>query len=51
MSVRGAQASLRGGKLEVFRAQALEERTYRLHVSHRVGVEDDHVVELVNHLF
>ena len=32
-------------------SQALEERTYGLDVSRRVGFEDDHIVEIGRHLF
>ena len=32
-------------------AQTLEERTHGLDVSRRVGVEDDHIVEVGRHLF
>ena len=51
INVRGPQAGLRGGKLEVMLAQALEERQHGVDVSHRVVVEDDHIVEVGRHLF
>ena len=50
-STRGHEAGLRGRELEVVLAQALEERTHGLDVSRRVGVEDDHIVEVSLHLF
>ena len=31
--------------------QALEERTHSLEVSHRIGVQDDYIVEVGRHLF
>ena len=49
-SIRGPQAGLRGGELEVMLAQALEERLHCLDVSRRVGVENDHIVEVGHHL-
>ena len=46
ISIRNPQAGLRGGELKVMLAQALEERPHCLDVSRRVGVEDDHIVEV-----
>ena len=51
IGIRGAEAGLRGRELEVMLAQALEERTHGLDVGRRVGVEDDHIVEVGGHLF
>ena len=42
---------LRGGELEVMLAQALEEHPHCLDVNRRVGVADDHIVEVGCHLF
>ena len=50
-SIRGPRAGLRGGELEGALAQALEERPHCLDVSRRVGVEDEHIVEVGRHLF
>ena len=51
ISICDSQASLRGGELEALLAQALEERSHSLDVSRRVGVEDDHIVEVGYHQF
>ena len=51
ISIRGPQEGLRGVELEVMLSQALEERPRCLDVSRRVGVEDDHIVEVGRHLF
>ena len=51
ISIRGPQASLRGGELEVVQAEALEERPHGLEKSRRVEVEDDYIVEVGRHLF
>ena len=49
-SVRGAEASLRGGELDVVLAQAFEEGSYRLDAGRRMRVEDDHILEVGRHL-
>ena len=51
ISIRGPEAGLRARELEVMFAQALEEHSHGLDVSRRVGVGDDHIVEVGRHLF
>ena len=51
LSIRGLEAGLRGRELEVVLAQELVERVRGLDVSRRIGVEDDHIVEMGCHLF
>ena len=51
IGIRGPQVGLRGGELKVMLAQALEKRPLCLDTSRRVGVEDDHIVEVSLHLF